>query len=597
MNLFRILVFTLIVTLVAAFAMRPDQPEAISPMVSLDSKSPRSTVSGFLNHVNQRYLNAIGPTGILTTYMQSGRLYANSEEEALLTQMLASRIEPSKFLDLSSVPDASRFETIWRLTFQLKEILDRIPLPPEDAIPDLDDVKANTIKSWKIPGTEITISSVDKGPREGDFLFSPETVANIPAYYAAIKDAPRINSLEQNYYDLTFHHPSGVAIYLRHIIPPRWILGLPSWTQTLLLDQPLWRWMAITVMAFIFGAITITSYKVSRYLTAKGKRRDPSWELLPYIALVIMSPFYSWFFSEVLRVSGVVYSLFNVTFWATFFITLTWLVWKGGQILAEAFIESSQVISVSVDGQIVRLCFRLLSLILSLALLTEGANRLGMPAYSIWTGLGIGGLAVALAAQQTLANLLGSLIIMFEKPFRVGHWIKAGDIEGFIEDIGFRSTRIRTLQNSVVSVPSSELVNESIENMTTRKFRIARRELCISLNTPVEKVESMIREIGEIISAGPGEKGNGIDVVLKCISNKGYEILFEFKVHSHGELEEFREQQRIFLEIAHAAEREGVQFSRYAGFAEVDSESIHTNSKESSIKEGGALHEPLSSAE
>ena len=72
--------------------------------------------------------------------------------------------------------------------------------------------------------------------------------------------------------------------------------------------------------------------------------------------------------------------------------------------------------------------------------LIRGADELGFPAYSVLAGLGVGGLAVALAARDSIANLLGSLLIMIEKPFRIGHYIKVGGSEGTVEDVGFRST-------------------------------------------------------------------------------------------------------------------------------------------------------------
>lgn len=93
------------------------------------------------------------------------------------------------------------------------------------------------------------------------------------------------------------------------------------------------------------------------------------------------------------------------------------------------------------------------------ALVVDGAQRIGLPACSVITGLGVGGLAVALAARETLANLLGSLAIMLDRPFRIGDWIKMDGKEGPVEDIGFRSTRIRTFYDSLLSVPNSVTVN------------------------------------------------------------------------------------------------------------------------------------------
>lgn len=558
-----------LIALIELFALRPNQPDAISPIVPVNTESPRSTLMGFMDTINKRYAIGLGEHGVYPAFINSGRLFPNETEENALREMYAIRLIPAKYMDLSAVADASKIESMWRLSSQLKEILDRLPIPEAGLIPDAAMMERDHKSSWQIPGTEIIISRIDSGPQAGKYLFSAETVANVPRFYEAIKEMPYLHFGSPGFYNYTFHTPGGLSLFFRHIIPMRWSMNLPSWTQYLIADQPVWRWICILIAMALFFAITQSSWMIAKRLSHRHEQVDSIWGLFPYITLVILTPSYSFFFTEVLRISGLIYTSFNVFFWGTFFIALTWLVWKGGHIFAEAIIERNEIKAVSIDSQIIRLSFRLLSLILSLALITEGANRLGMPAYSILTGLGIGGLAVALAAQHTLANLLGSLIIMFEKPFRVGHSIKAGAVEGVVEDVGFRSTRIRTLQNSVVSVPSSDLVNQSIENMTTRKFRVARRHLYFSLKTPISKIETLMQDIRDIIHQGGHDDHHSSEVILKSISSKGYEIMFDFKVRAYKEAEEFKEQQRILLAIAHEAERDGIQFSRYTDWLEL----------------------------
>jgi hypothetical protein len=98
--------------------------------------SPRATLIGFIECVNKRYAIGLGPKGMLSHYLDSGRLYADETEENGLREMYATRLLPANFMDLSRIPDASKMETTWRLSSQLKEILDRLPIPPSAAIPD-----------------------------------------------------------------------------------------------------------------------------------------------------------------------------------------------------------------------------------------------------------------------------------------------------------------------------------------------------------------------------------------------------------------------------------------------------------------------------
>src|SRR5690606_2130508 len=132
-----------------------------------------------------------------------------------------------------------------------------------------------------------------------------------------------------------------------------------------------------------------------------------------------------------------------------------------------------------------------------------GAQNLGIEVFSVLAGLGIGGLAVALAARDSLANFFGSIMIMVDRPFRVGHWIISKGEEGIVEDIGFRSTKIRTFYNSVVSIPNSELAIAPVDNMGLRRFRRVRTTIGVTYDTPPEKIEAFLEGIKNIIKANP----------------------------------------------------------------------------------------------
>ncbi len=119
------------------------------------------------------------------------------------------------------------------------------------------------------------------------------------------------------------------------------------------------------------------------------------------------------------------------------------------------------------------------------------------------TGLGIGGLAVALAAKDTLANMFGSIMILFDRPFKIGDWIKTSSTEGVVEDIGFRSTKIRTFENSLVSVPNSQIANEPVENFSLRKRRRIKFRIGITYSTPTAKVKDAVDRIRTMLIEHP----------------------------------------------------------------------------------------------
>lgn len=131
-------------------------------------------------------------------------------------------------------------------------------------------------------------------------------------------------------------------------------------------------------------------------------------------------------------------------------------------------------------------------------------QELGYPIASLLGGLGIGGLAVALAAQDTIANVFGSVIVFTDKPFKVGDWIKIGDVEGFVENIGFRSTRIRTWPKSLVTVPNKVIANSQIENWSAMPIRRITFTLRIAYGARPDQIEALVEGIREILVNHPG---------------------------------------------------------------------------------------------
>jgi len=114
-------------------------------------------------------------------------------------------------------------------------------------------------------------------------------------------------------------------------------------------------------------------------------------------------------------------------------------------------------------------------------------------------GLGIGGLAVALAAKETLENLFGSFTIFLDKPFIVGDHIKVGNIQGHVEKIGLRSTRIRTLDKSLVTVPNKKVTDAEMENITERSFWRCRQEIGLVYRTSTADFQKIISQIKSVL--------------------------------------------------------------------------------------------------
>ncbi len=205
------------------------------------------------------------------------------------------------------------------------------------------------------------------------------------------------------------------------------------------------------------------------------------------------------------------------------------------------------------------------------AILVEGANQLGLPSYSIFAGLGISGLAVALAAREALANLLGSLVIMFEKPFRVGDWIRVGDDEGHVESVGFRSTRIRTFYDSLISLPSSKLIEATVDNLGAREYRRVKTTLAVTYDTPPQKVQSFVDGIKEIIRNHPKTQKDKFHIVFNDFGSYSLDILIYFFLKVPDWSTELVEREGIFLQIIQLAEDLEVKFAFPTETVHIDS--------------------------
>lgn len=118
---------------------------------------------------------------------------------------------------------------------------------------------------------------------------------------------------------------------------------------------------------------------------------------------------------------------------------------------------------------------------------------------SLIAGLGIGGLAIALAAKESLENLLGSFTIFLDKPFVIGDLIKSGNIEGHVERIGFRSTRIRTTEKTYITVPNKKLVDSEVDNLSLRIQRRAKFNIGLTYDTRPDQLRAIVADIQQYV--------------------------------------------------------------------------------------------------
>ncbi len=193
-----------------------------------------------------------------------------------------------------------------------------------------------------------------------------------------------------------------------------------------------------------------------------------------------------------------------------------------------------------------------------LIILREGLN---VDIWPILTGLSIGGLAVALAAQDTLKNFFGSIMIFIDKPFQIGHWITSGDIDGTVEEVGFRSTRIRTFRNSLMYVPNAKLADSVVDNHGLRVYRRFFTTITVTYDTPPALVELFVEGLRTIVEKHPDTRKDTFHIYFNDLGAHSLNIMFYifFNVPTWGE--ELRARHEVLIEVMKLAETLGVRFA------------------------------------
>lgn len=151
------------------------------------------------------------------------------------------------------------------------------------------------------------------------------------------------------------------------------------------------------------------------------------------------------------------------------------------------------------DDYLVPLVSRVLRVVIIAMAIVIVLQELGFNVAGVLAGLGVGGLAFALAAQDTVANWFGALMIYTDRPFEVGDWIKTGELEGVVEDVGLRSTKVRTFSKTVVSVPNRALANDVIENFSRMPKRRVYFRLGVTYGTTPAMMEETLERIRDIL--------------------------------------------------------------------------------------------------
>jgi len=166
-----------------------------------------------------------------------------------------------------------------------------------------------------------------------------------------------------------------------------------------------------------------------------------------------------------------------------------------------------------------------------ITLLIIMSNIFNVNITALATGLGIGGIALAMASKESLENLLGSFTIFFDRPFTVGDVVTVGSITGAVEKVGFRSTRIRTFDKSLVTVPNKKMIDAELDNLGERPIRRVKFNIGLTYDTQVKQIKNIVKDIQEMIDSHPETTQEG-KVRFQDFGESSLDLLVLYYVNS-----------------------------------------------------------------
>ncbi|RDI60827.1 mechanosensitive ion channel family protein [Microvirga subterranea] len=441
------------------FLATPPALGSLRFLAAAETSSPRATLEGFRSNVaraSSLLLEAYRENNAEPGFFQSQSVKDKVKEaEGLLAQA-------ARALDLRDVPPVELEHRRLEAPLLLKEILDRLPLPDPGTIPGDADISKQAIPNWNVPGTEIRIARVSDGPRTGEYLFSRETVRQLDAFYEAIRTEPNVSGSGEDLYDFYSQSPG-------YLLPPKWyslVEALPAGLRRNIQGQALWQWIALVLVLVVavLAVLGIQRLARSRRSAADASISLPASILVP-AAVAVAALFVSYMSDYQINLTGSVNDIIDEVSEAAAYLAAMWGILKFSNSLANHLTFTK---SESIDAHLARASIRIGGIAAALGLLIYGASYLGIPLAGLLAGLGVGGLAVALAAKPTLENFIGGLILYADRPVRVGDLCRFGNLEGRVQEIGIRSTRIRGLDRSLITIPNATFVNMNIINLTNR---------------------------------------------------------------------------------------------------------------------------------
>lgn len=431
-----------------------------------------------------------------------------------------------------------------RLAIQLKQVLDgkglyvRINTLPQD--PDHVDSLGGRQFTYTLFPEELPEVYVER--IEGLWYYSRETVSVITQLHSEV-------------------YPFGTDVLLNL---------LPKIGQDQLLGLKIWQWMgllivlllAILVHLILNWLLNRIVHRLSRVerLTVLHQHPDQGDKIARYSSLLLVLQLVR-LLLPTLQLSIETGAFAMIVLRTLSLVLVILILLRGLDLLIFYLIRRAKETASKLDDQLVPIIKGILQGVIMVGGFIQFLRILDVNVTALLAGVSIGAVAIGLAAKDTVANVFGSMMIFLDKPFQIGDWINYSGIDGTVEKVGIRATRVRTFANSLVYIPNGQLTNSAVNNYGLRIFRRFKTTVAITYDTPPVLIEKFIDGMRGIVANHPDTRKDYFEIHLNDFGPSSLQILFYIFFAVPSWSEELRGRHEVMLSIIQLADELGVRFA------------------------------------
>ncbi|NIL96954.1 MAG: mechanosensitive ion channel [Planctomycetales bacterium] len=469
----------------------------------------------------------------------------------------ADRSDAIACLDLSQLPPDVRTAAGDTYAMKLKGLLDRMWYVQYEDVsndPDADEFRLSEY-AIELKGADQDDAArivIDRD-QAGLWRFTSETVNAIDPLWNRWRQRPVL---------------AGVTAVRPELFSPLWLEQRfpPHLRQTrfLLAD---YQWICLLTLVLVGFAVDIIVRFVLGRLTAAWMKIFRNGEQLPaerglWKPVGLLSQACVWYFgTKLIGLPAFALTILLVALKLFTVVAAVWTAFRLIDLLTAYLARKAEKSTTRFDDLLVQMISKSLKVFVVCVGLLTTAQAFSLPIAGLVGGLGIGGMALALASKDAVSNLFGSFTVLVDRPFEVGDWIITNNTEGTVENVGFRSTRIRTFYNSLITLPNSLLTAAVVDNMGARRYRRVKTTLGLQYDTTPEQVDAFCEGVRELIRRHPYTRKDYYHVYFNGFGASSLDVLLYCFMECPDWAIELREKHRLFCDILRLAQRLGVQFA------------------------------------